>query len=416
MKGLLLDNKANNSAPPLTCDDASPEAAARALRYERRNRLREVSEHRRLRSCGCCRGQYVAVRLVAEVAGFAGVNTCGSVWVCPTCSAKIAARRRVEIQAAIAAWYTLGGAVSFVTLTMRHGSGDPLLALWDALTGSWANLTTGAPYRRARDRAGVVGWLRLVEVTQGANGWHVHVHALFFVYGRTATTEVDRFHGWLVDRWIRGLERRGFAAGEVGQRAVLLDAASALDNVSTYFTKAVDAGAYSTSEAVAWEFTGAGTKRARTIHGTSSPFALLDRIFIDGDADALDLWHEWESASLGRRQLTWSRGLRDILGLVADEVSDEELVAEEIGSSDDDLLLIPVQTWARMTGSQIAGTLDSTQAGGLAGLRQYLDSEGLVYVLGTGGGERSGPPAAEGKGAPDRSPLASLLPSNPGGR
>ena len=25
---------------------------------------------------------------------------------------------------------------------------------------------------------GCVGWVRTVEVTHGANGWHVHVHAL----------------------------------------------------------------------------------------------------------------------------------------------------------------------------------------------------------------------------------------------
>ena len=52
-----------------------------------------------------------------------------------------------------------------------------------------------------------------------------------------------------------------------------------------------------------------------------------------GDADALDLWHEWEAASKGRRQLVWSRGLRELLALGV-EKTDEELAEEAAGGED----------------------------------------------------------------------------------
>ena len=35
-----------------------------------------------------------------DSASYAGLMTCGSVWVCPICSAKVAARRQAEIEAA----------------------------------------------------------------------------------------------------------------------------------------------------------------------------------------------------------------------------------------------------------------------------------------------------------------------------
>lgn len=407
-----LENNANNSSPPLTCDDdrdlgALDPSDHRSRRYLRRAGLWLLTDVPRLGKCGrCCRSdEGVSLRLVDGSAGFAGLVSCGSVWVCPVCSAKIAARRQIEIQAAITAWYVLGGRVAFTTLTMRHRKGQGLGTLWDAVAGAWGSVTSGKSWNLARARAGLAGWLRLVEVTHGLNGWHVHIHALLFLPAGFTAEDLEEFHGWLTGRWFRALDRRGFSAVPDAQLSRLLDLA-AVDAVADYFTKGTDAAGVVPGESpgsdparkrsgagraadgprgdaasgLSLEFTRSHTKGVRSAASTAPPFTLLDAVFLEGDADALDLWHEWESGSHGRRQLGWSKGLRDLLGLGSED-DDETIASEEVGSSDDDLVRIPLDTWRRLTKrpALIPLLLNVTEAAGLSGARTFLDSHGLAY-------------------------------------
>ena len=50
-------------------------------------------------------------------ASYGGLQTCGSVWTCPVCAAKIAERRRVELLDAMELHKAQGGAVYLLTLT-----------------------------------------------------------------------------------------------------------------------------------------------------------------------------------------------------------------------------------------------------------------------------------------------------------
>src|SRR5665811_2290520 len=63
-------------------------------------------------------GQQIQVLKSTEhkTASYSGLQTCGSVWRCPVCAAKIAERRRVEIQAAMAMHQEAGGCVDLLTL------------------------------------------------------------------------------------------------------------------------------------------------------------------------------------------------------------------------------------------------------------------------------------------------------------
>ena len=64
-------------------------------------------------------------------ASYAGLQTCGSVWTCPVCAAKIAERRRVELLEAMELHKAQGGAVYLLTLTTPHQRGDVLGELLD---------------------------------------------------------------------------------------------------------------------------------------------------------------------------------------------------------------------------------------------------------------------------------------------
>lgn len=366
-----LENNANNSSAP----------SRRAARYRRRGLLWDESSLSRVRKCGRTRheAQGVTVRLSGTgAAGFAGVITCGSVWAEPVCNAKIMARRALEIGAAVALWQAQGHPVGFLTFTMRHRKGQSLGELWDALQRAWARATTGRGWYRDRALYGVAGWLRVVEVTWGDNGWHVHVHALAFLEGKATPQTVAQLHSSMFSRWSAALGDAGLASPlMVGQDARLVTGPADAD-LAAYLAKSVDHG---DPRLLGLELTQSQSKRARTAHGTVSPWHFLDQVEL-GDADALDRWHEWEQTSHGRRQITWSRGLRERLGLRR-EASDEEIAAEEIGTSADDLLVITADGWDLLcrTPARLADVLTTAEQSGLTGLRCLLDTWGVTYRL-----------------------------------
>ncbi len=334
---------------------------------------------KRVRDCGrvaVTPGGSVALRLRDGVAGFAGLSTCGSVWADPVCNAKIMARRALEIGAAVEMWQSMGGRVGFVTLTMRHRRGQRLATLWDGLSKAWNRVTAGKAWLSDKERHGVAGWLRVVEVTHGKNGWHVHIHALVFFAPGLVEPDVAGLHASMFGRWVRGLTASGLGKPlMVGQDARLLAGAADAD-LSRYFTKAVHGG-----HRVGLEFTASQTKAVRSAHGTAPVWALLDAVMDEGDADALDLWHEWERASKGRRQLTWSQGFRASLGLAA-ESTDEEIAGEELGTRQDDLVLITASGWAQVVaGLHMVSLLDVAEKSGLAGVRTFLERNGIDYEI-----------------------------------
>lgn len=383
-----LENYANNFSP----------TTLRERRYVRRGALWTLSDLERVRKCGRVPngaiGAGVGLRIGPTGAGLSGLCTCGSVWSCPVCSAKIMMRRAMDVGALLAAWHARGGSLAFATFTMRHRRGQGLVALWNGLQRGWNRVTGGKGWITDKAAHGVAGWVRVVEVTRGANGWHVHVHAVFLLDGKATDTTVRGLHRSMFGRWRAGLVADGFRAPlMVGQDARLVRDAH-VDELAAYFAKAVDLPGVGTGgggsrrgshtgtdagRALALELTQAVTKASRSAHGTLPPWRLLDAVIEEGDADALDAWHEWERGSKGRRQISYSVGIRDLLGLGAVK-SDDDVAAEVVG--DDDLVLITTDGWSQLvrTPHLIARLLDAADADGLVGARRFLDVHQIDYV------------------------------------
>lgn len=221
-------------------------------------------------------------------AAFGGLKTCGSVWTCPVCAAKVATRRADDLAAVMRAVDELGGSAFLLTLTMRHDRGDRLgmsrtqrteaekLAAahrdarvkaangwdgvtpkdvreakarhrayleehggcWDVLGYAWSAVTSGSSWQQDCDRfGGLLGWARAVEVTHGVNGWHVHIHVvLCFREQVSADLAAAALGPRIFGRWSRALGRRGFSASEEHgwdlRRAQLGDG-----DLADYFTK-----------------------------------------------------------------------------------------------------------------------------------------------------------------------------------
>jgi hypothetical protein len=105
--------------------------------------------------------------------------------------------------------------------------------------------------------------------------------------------------------------------------------------------------------------------------GSLLPFELLDYFRATGDLDALDVWHEFEHATHGRRAIEWSRGLRARLVPDVPELRDEEIAAEEIGGVD--VCVLPAETWDAVVEHDLeVNVLEAAEAGGIDAVRAVL--------------------------------------------
>jgi len=365
-----LENTANNLAP---AGQSPARLDYRAERWAARGALWHLSSLDRVRSCGhhsVLPDGSVQVRSNGAAVGYAGLASCGSVWACPVCNAKVQAVRRLEV-GTVLAWGLSQGGAAFGAYTVRHHRGQDLDTLWRALSACWEAVARDKSVRTARANLGLVGTIRAAEVTVGGNGWHPHLHPVHLFGQRVSDGDVAVLHRAQYRAWSAAAQRLGLTAPRwEAQDLHRVTGQRAHDALGEYFTKA----SYEPDDhAVSWEMTSTQTKsRTRAPEGRT-PWDLLHAVHREGDADALDLWREWERGSKGKRALTWSRGLRKLAGLDR-EAADEEIAEAEVGTAADAGFVItdwsPVRESPRLGGELLSAI---KRAGWLEGRRFCAD-------------------------------------------
>ena len=240
-----------------------------------------------------------------------------------------------------------------MTLTIPHGERDSLGETFDLLADAWrVGVLGGRGFRDDRIAWGVPAWVRTVEVTLGANGWHPHIHLLLFTRKPWTGRQRALRGAALFRRWSRYVERITGAVCSSAAFKIVPGAKGAGD----YVAKLQDGDA----SALGMEFTRGDLKTGRV--KSLTPFELLPAAHA-GEAWALRRWWEWESTTLGRRCMTWSRGARTYLGLNEREATDAELAEAEVGG--EVVATIPGDVWARVASVAFLETqlLQAAEAG-----------------------------------------------------
>jgi hypothetical protein len=289
------------------------------------------------------------------------------------CGARIRWRRSIEVGQVLAQAVAEGRPLVFVTLTMRHHQAQALALLWRAAGLGWKRAITGKGWVIASENVG--GWVRVWEVTHGANGWHVHVHAVLILEEDLPTWE--QVPEGMYRRWSAGLVAAGLDAPLlIGQDWHIVRGDQAADEVAGYLLKMAEDPAFALGGELAYSSPG----RARAGLKTVPPFALLERLAQTGEADLLDLWHEWETASKGKRQIGYSRGLRERYGVV--EIEDQAIVDEAIGSVEDDLVAWSRSGWRELVKvpEHMSRLLDLAESGGTPAVTAALDEWGIPWM------------------------------------
>jgi hypothetical protein len=203
-----------------------------------------------------------------------------------------------------------------------------------------------------RIAARLAGWARALEVTHGdANGWHPHIHAVFFL---DVGGDAEAFGEWLFGRWCDVVERLGL--GSCNPDLWRWERAASLDAAVNYVVK----GNFDQ------ELTRGHMKRAKG--GNRTPWQLLEASAA-GDRRAAALFGEYSRAFKGARQVTYSHGFKS--------ASDDELVAEiENGPI---VCHIWAKHWYRIVerGLRI-GVLEAAEDGGLIGVKAFLEARGIT--------------------------------------
>lgn len=308
--------------------------------------------------------------------GFAGLSTCGSVWSCPVCAAKVAAGRAADLSVILTKVHTVGGCGYMVTLTVRHDRTTRLARLWDAVSAAWGRVTSGGQWRK--ESAGLLGWCKITETTHSpSNGWHVHAHALL-TWDHDVDEVAAQETAWRMwRRWDAQLRRDGLSSSLAhGVKADRVRPGDA--GLAEYFVK------------ISRELTSSYAKSSRS---GRSPFAIARDAVETGNWADVALWREWEQVSLGRQQMTWSQGERDLRRFAGlRDRCDEEIAADDAGGQD--LVAVDGSGWAEIADTDESDELHAVlDRDGIDGACAWLDARGIGWwpVAGVSRGARLRP-------------------------
>ena len=286
--------------------------------------------------------------------GYGGLITCGSVWNCPVDAPKIAIHRRSELSEALKVAEVQGLNVLHMTQTAPHHLGESLKDLLEKMVCARRLMLHRKPWKRLETAIGIKGTIRALEVTYSwSNGWHVHFHVLLVISEHLTAEQIREHQKIIFEQWLEACLTAGLQAPSELHGVNLADGRSA--------------GEYVGKWGVEDEISKAHLKKGRD--GGLSPFEFLDKV-LEGDLRYEALFQEYAKAFKGRRQLVWSKGLRELLKLET-EISDEK-IAESQEPDSELFAQISREVWSVILRKEKRGEVLEACRGGEDNLKEYL--------------------------------------------
>lgn len=290
----------------------------RTERYACQSVSRKALPKERVSMCLRSRnGDYVSVHRhrATNKSFYGGLMVCGSVWTCPVCAAKISEKRRSELDHAFTSHKNDNGKIAMLTLTFSHNRFDDLADIIYKFGQATQKFMSGKAYQNIRNELGLIGRVRVYEVTYGSNGFHPHAHiALFY------TNDVDliKMRIKMFELWEKACLKIGLSTNfEHGLN--LQSSEHAEDYLSKHGTWSLEQ-----------ELSKSHIKKAK--NGSLSPFDFLRIYLTTGEQKYIKLFQEYAKCFKGKRQIQWSQGLKK--RFILEEKTDEELSKEKLEEAD----------------------------------------------------------------------------------
>lgn len=283
----------------------------------------EKKQHR-VCACGKCRIDGTApvgikYNATKEVAHYTNLQWCGSVWLCPDCSYKITQERKKELSDAMKTCRDKRFHVAMLTLTVPHYLGDDLRTLLKKMSKAKHALWTNRDSRTYfSENFPMVGHITATEVKYSDNnGWHPHFHILIFMENQYQDEDIDLIQDELYELWADKCVKVGLGKPSKAH-GLDLKIGSKDDVLADYISK----------WGLAEEMTQGHQKIGKRNRQSLTVWEVLELASMEASTKDKysHLFSVYAKAFKGRRQLFWSKGLKELLK-VADK-SDEQLANE----------------------------------------------------------------------------------------
>ncbi len=278
-------------------------------------------------------GVVVNIAQSTGIASFSGVATCGSVWMCPVCSAKISNSRRNELNTLLGWARNMGYQALLLTLTARHGLDDSLADLLSGMKAAKKRFHQSAAWRACKSE--LIGHITATETTYGSSGWHVHFHMIVIVDCPSEDLALHKFD--LIDDWLAALRpvKRRNTAQQQQQQQVNLEGNGHAFSIQGANAAGDYVGKWGAGEEVALT----NTKKTRDGKG-QTPWELLAAA--EWDPASAALFVEYAKHFKGKQQLVWSVGFKAVLCII--EQTDKQ-VADAPDADWVQVAIVPKQVW-----------------------------------------------------------------------
>jgi hypothetical protein len=290
-----------------------------------------------------------------NTAKYKNLQTCASVWACPVCAARISETRSKELRQAIDSHEAAGGQALLLTLTNPHTRRDNLARLLKAQAVAMSRFNGDRSCKLIWSDMGCIGTVRAWEVTHGRmrandNGWHPHFHILIFC---ASGLDLDEFRPRIYSAWANSCRLAGLPIPSQRHGITLEDGSAASQYVSKW--------------GLDREMTKGHIKKANK---GETPFDLLRAFLFDADKQAAALFREFANTFKGRRQLVYSKGLKDHFEL--EEITDQE-ITEQVEESAEFLGSITLDQWRVIRSLDLRGEVLELARHGWAPVQRFLD-------------------------------------------
>lgn len=326
--------------------------------------LKETKEHRRprIQYCGYCTtaNDNTPVQMCKNDKGnlfFNGIANCGGYWRCPVCALKISENKKELLTGLIGEHQKKGLCIGFLTLTVRHSRHDTLKKSLEKLLNNYRSFQNQRFFSRGKKDVGLIGQVKTLEITFSKdNGWHPHLHILFFYDNSKGATALE-FQQNFIKKWYCYKDNNGLLKAQ-NQKILTTD-------ISDYIAK--------------YDITMEMTKG--NIKGTKglTPFTALAKIALGDYADLHEkrllygVYSMYVEQTQGRHFVNISNSLR---ALYKDFLSDKEKTDDEIVNEttiEEVLLKISVNVWKKIAKNDLQPlVLNKYKENGLTGVMNLL--------------------------------------------
>lgn len=260
----------------------------------------------------------VFVEFNSKNAYYTGLQTCGSVWNCPVCSARISEYRRQEIAKAVEKTGLFGYQSIMVTFTFPHTNKMPLKDLLKKQSEALALFRKGDTWDTFKDKVKFYGLIRALEVTYGKNGWHPHTHELWFI--DCNYTNKKYLNEFILNRWINCLKKVGLIPENPTDKELEAVKKRAVDikmncKASDYLSKNDSSKNWGVDRELSKAVSKGRAKGMHVFQFLATESALNQKLYI-----------EFINAMKGKRQIFWSQELKKKIGI--DDKTDDEILSE----------------------------------------------------------------------------------------